>query len=384
MKKRNIKTLVTGLVLAAAMAVTPIMAMAATGNTSESPATENPVTGDTTQEPEGIPITKTVNIADHTTISGDVYEFICTQIPNPDDIESPKKEMEITKTISNLVSKKTDYKTDDQTSYSDTVYFSVSDLGDDAPYGEYTFEIKENKENKSASDGFGWTTVDQTVYYARMIKSKDGNSYFLTKTKDKEEYDKQANKLKVAAFENTYTGKGNLTIGKDVKDDAGITDLDDTFTLDIKFTFPSTATDTQKSFEGSINNETSVSVSSTNPNVQVILKRGGRVTFTNVPSGTTYTVSETAMSRANNYEYKNTAVKVGAAANDTATTIDDKDGTKSHAVDTDGVNEAIVNNTAKHVSQTGVFLSNMPFIVMMAAAAAAIFGYVALKRKISK
>lgn len=406
MKKRNFKTLVTGFVLAAAMAVTPIMAMAAEGDTAESPtgATEAPST--TTENTAGIPIKKTVHIADHTTISNeaDTYTFTFTQVENVDGITSPTTGITFTKTIDSVVLDPENlddksYKTDGKSVYDnvdnvgnvDTFSLSV-DLAN-AIAGEYTFAITETAPAASTGE-FGWTSVDSKTFYAHVIKNTSGTLYYYL-TAENKAVSASNPKLEVADFENTYTDKGNknggssLVIGKDVIDEAQITDLNDTFTLKIDFTFPDTATEDQKSFLGTVtdggpNQLESVSIDANTKSVTVELKRNGRVTFTDVPSGTTYKVSETAMSRANNYTYTNTAVKVGATANDAATTVTDQTGSTSHAVDTDGVNEAIVNNTAKSVSQTGVFLSNMPFIVMMAAAAAAIFGYVALKRKISK
>jgi hypothetical protein len=400
MKKRNIKTLVTGFVLAAAMAVTPIMAMAAeegtTGTTGEASTT-------TDYNTKGIPIKKTVHIADHTTISNeaDTYTFTFTQVDNADKITSPTTGITFTKTIDSVVLDPENpddksYKTDGKSVYDNVDTFSLSDdlAKAKAIAGEYTFAITETAPAASTGE-FGWTKVADNTVYAHVVKNTDNVLYYYLTAKN-EAVSNSNPKLNEAAFENTYTDKGNkknekssLVIGKDVKDDNNITDLNDTFTLQIDFTFPVTATEDQKSFSGIVtdggpNQRELVDVGANTTSVTVELKRNGRVTFTDVPSGTTYTVSETAMSRETNYEYTNTAVKVGAAANDTATTIADKDGKTPHAVDTDGVNEAIVNNTAKHVSQTGVFLSNMPFIVMMAAAAAAIFSYVALKRKISK
>ncbi|WP_194611582.1 DUF7601 domain-containing protein [Clostridium vitabionis] len=399
MKKRNIKTLVTGFVLAAAMAVTPIMAMAATEDPTG--VTEAPST--TPENTAGIPIKKTVHIADHTTISNeaDTYTFTFTQVENVDGITSPTTGITFTKTIDSVVLDPENlddksYKTDGKSVYDnvdnvgnvDTFSLSV-DLAN-AIAGEYTFAITETAPAASTGE-FGWTSVDSKTFYAHVIKNTSGTLYYYL-TAENKAVSASNPKLEVADFENTYTDKGNknggssLVIGKDVIDEAQITDLNDTFTLKIDFTFPDTATEDQKSFLGTVtdggpNQLESVSIDANTKSVTVELKRNGRVTFTDVPSGTTYKVSETAMSRANNYKYKNTAVKVGGSD---PTQFEEETGSTSHAVDTDGVNEAIVNNTAKSVSQTGVFLSNMPFIVMMAAAAAAIFGYVALKRKISK
>ena len=392
MKKRNIKTLVTGFVLAAAMAVTPIMAMAATGDaTTTSEATDEGAATGTTGAADNLRdsaiVTKVVTTAaDGVTVPDREFTFTATlqngSNSNYNGIKAPstaptEKTVTITKTNDNR-SKSTEgtieFEKDKQLDIGFYVYLlTENDLGTDKP-------------NDLDNEGYGWTK-DTTAYQVTIFKSNtDTTKYAIRKVNGDETL---GDKVNTADFNNKFTKKGNkpgdasLKITKKVVNPEYAKDQSWDFTL--KFTpDPVNEGILTDGITGMIGNDTYTFTKDNDGNYSgtVKLTKDQTITFANIPAGTKYSLFENAYEgdtpTAKSVE-NGQNVSVDNGAQGTEYTI------KTNAViGSEGENSVEVTNNYQAVTVTGVVLNNMPFIVMMAAAAAAIFGYVALKRKISK
>jgi len=393
MKKRNIKTLVTGLVLAAAMAVTPIMAMAATGDPSGAADENAPAepTGANSNLKGAAIVTKVVNTAaEGVTVPDRSFTFTATlqngSKSSYDGIKAPSTApTEKTVTIN---------KTNDNRSESTqgTIEFEKDKQLD---IGFYVYRLTENDlgtgtPNDLDDKGYGWTK-DTTEYQVTIFKSNTGTTqYAIQKVNNTDGTLSLGDKVDTADFKNKFTKRGNqegkessLKITKEVVNPEYAKDQSWDFTL--KFT-PDQVNEgiLKDEIIGMIGNDPYTFTKDNDGNYSgtVTLKKDQTITFANIPAGTKYTLSE------NGYEgdtptavLKENGGKEEAMAAGTqgeAYTI------KEGALIGEGENSVTVTNKYDKVTVTGVVLNNMPFIVMMAAAAAAIFGYVALKRKISK
>lgn len=109
------------------------------------------------------------------------------------------------------------------------------------------------------------------------------------------------------------------------------------------------------------------------------LKHNESLKFTGLPVGTTITVTETG---AANYKASASVVLNGATATtlaageyheDLTAVTNGKLGQKTNTVD--------VTNTYNHVPTTGIIMNTLPYVLMIALCGAALFGFVAFKRR---
>lgn len=175
----------------------------------------------------------------------------------------------------------------------------------------------------------------------------------------------------------TYNDNGALKVSKTIAAPEGSIDSSATFNFTATFAFPEgTDANTLGGVKG--NGE---DVSLTEGAYTFTLKHNDSLKFTGLPVGTKITVKETG---AANYKGSASVVLNGGDAKIVAagkyhedlTAVDgdnDKLGQNKNTVD--------VTNTYDHVPTTGIIMNTLPYVLMIALCGAALFGFVAFKRR---
>lgn len=173
----------------------------------------------------------------------------------------------------------------------------------------------------------------------------------------------------------TYTDNGALKVSKTIDAQDGTIDRSAIFNFTATFAFPE-GTDAT-TLGGVKGNESPVSL--TDGTYKFTLKHGDKMKFTGLPVGTTITVKETG---AANYKGSASVVLDGATATtvtagkyheDLTAVTNGRLGQKTNTVD--------VTNTYNHVPTTGIIMNTLPYVLMIALCGAALFGFVAFKRR---
>lgn len=172
-----------------------------------------------------------------------------------------------------------------------------------------------------------------------------------------------------------YTKYGSLNVSKKIDAQAGDVDSDAEFAFTAKFVFPTgTNAETLKAKAG----DATLTLDENNQHT-FTLKHGQNMKYTGLPVGTKITVTETGVA---NYKGSASVVLNGGDAtivtaakyNDNLEAVKgDKLGQKKNTVD--------VTNTYNYVPTTGIIMNTLPYVLMVALCAAALFGFVAFKRK---
>ena len=174
-----------------------------------------------------------------------------------------------------------------------------------------------------------------------------------------------------------YTKYGSLNVSKKIDAQDGTPSTTDTFSFTAKFAFPKgTDVDTLGAKAGENKLELK-----TDGTYTFNLKHNENMKFTGLPVGTKITVTETG---AANYKGSASVVLNGGDAKIVAagkyhedlTAVDgdnDKLGQNKNTVD--------VTNTYNHVPTTGIIMNTLPYVLMIALCGAALFGFVAFKRR---
>ena len=173
----------------------------------------------------------------------------------------------------------------------------------------------------------------------------------------------------------TYTDNGALKVSKTIDAQDGTIDRSAIFNFTATFAFPE-GTDAT-TLGGVKGNESPVSL--TDGTYKFTLKHGDKMKFTGLPVGTTITVKETG---AANYKGSASVVLDGATATtvtagkyheDLTAVTNGRLGQKTNTVD--------VTNTYNYVPTTGIIMNTLPYVLMIALCGAALFGFVAFKRR---
>lgn len=174
-----------------------------------------------------------------------------------------------------------------------------------------------------------------------------------------------------------YKKNGALKVSKTIDAQGETPSTTDSFSFTAKFVFPE-GTDAN-TLGGVKGNEADVSL--TDGTCTFSLKHGQNMKFTGLPVGTKIIVKETG---AVNYKGSASVVLNGGDAKIVAagkyhedfTAVDgdnDKLGQNKNTVD--------VTNTYNHVPTTGIIMNTLPYVLMIALCGAALFGFVAFKRR---
>lgn len=274
--------------------------------------------------------------------------------------------------------------------------------------GKYEYTVKETGAAPAITDGEHQKMImSQAEYTMDVYVSNVGNkleisNIIVNKTKDDEGNTAQDTTGKVDIsntdkngfnFTNTYvqeagtgtdpvnpgpdyTTYGSLDVSKIIKTDAADTaDTNKEFEFTADFTFPNGTDGTTLGAKATIGDSTT-SITGTSHTFK--LKHGQNVKFTGLPVGTKISVTESATP---NYKgsaevviNNETKQAVAETKYNEALTVSDKTlGQNKNTVD--------VTNTYNYVPATGIIMNTLPYVLMVALCAVALFGFVAFKRK---
>ena len=274
--------------------------------------------------------------------------------------------------------------------------------------GKYEYTVKETGAAPAITDGEHQKMImSQAEYTMDVYVSNVGNkleisNIIVNKTKDDEGNTAQDTTGKVDIsntdkngfnFTNTYvqeagtgtdpvnpgpdyTTYGSLDVSKIIKTDAADTaDTNKEFEFTADFTFPNGTDGTTLGAKATIGDSTT-SITGTSHTFK--LKHGQNVKFTGLPVGTKISVTESATP---NYKgsaevviNNETKQAVAETKYNEALTVSDKTlGQNKNTVD--------VTNTYNYVPTTGIIMNTLPYVLMVALCAVALFGFVAFKRK---
>ena len=172
-----------------------------------------------------------------------------------------------------------------------------------------------------------------------------------------------------------YTANGALKVSKTINAQEGTPSSTDSFEFTAKFVFPE-GTDAT-TLGGVKGNGTAITL--TGDTHTFTLKHNESLKFTGLPVGTKITVTEKG---AANYKASASVVLNGGTATtlaagkyheDLTVVNGDKLGQKKNTVD--------VTNTFNYVPTTGIIMNTLPYVLMIALCGAALFGFVAFKRR---
>ena len=175
----------------------------------------------------------------------------------------------------------------------------------------------------------------------------------------------------------TYTDNGALKVSKTIDASEGSIDSNATFNFTATFAFPE---GTDATTLGGVKGN-GADVTLTEGVYKFTLKHGDKMKFTGLPVGTKITVTEAAKA---NYKASakvtlNGVVQTPAVAASkynaplTAVNGDKLLGQKTNTVD--------VTNRYNNVPTTGIIMNTLPYVLMIALCGAALFGFVAFKRR---
>lgn len=335
-------------------------------------------------------IEKTVNVAKGVTVPNDV-KFSFTQVSNADGVLAPNEETAGQFTslgISELTFTDAAWtnKTSEVGSFKNSVITALA--GKTNAVGEYTFEVKESAPTQTTEE-YGWVSVDKGSYFVHVYVDKD-NTHTYSVTKNNVTDTTGEKKLDKLSFTNTYTKRGNqdnknkasLVISKTVTNPDYV-DKDTYYTFNITFTRSSTTgsevTSLPTTNKVTFDKGEAVSTDAINYGTayEFKLKDGGSVSFSDIPAGTTYTLTESGFKNQGTTPVKYTVTENGIAKE--ATTKSPEGaliGEKENKVD--------VSNTYKDVTVTGVLTSIAPFLAMIVVAAVAIAVYLVVRKKVRR
>lgn len=174
----------------------------------------------------------------------------------------------------------------------------------------------------------------------------------------------------------TYDDNGALKVSKTIVANGGTLDTEKAFDFTATFTFPK-GTDAS-TLGGVKGNGTAITL--TGDTHTFTLKHNESLKFTGLPVGTKITVTETG---AANYKasakvllngVEKTPAPAASKYNELLKAVDqEKLGQKTNTVE--------VTNTYNYVPTTGIIMNTLPYVLMIALCGAALFGFVAFKRR---
>ncbi len=350
MKKNNWKSMVGFGVAAMTICMGAMTAMAADTDTVGADESTGGTTA--TVQTTAAQITKELKLAEGITIPGATFKFTAAKIT----ADAPEA------TIANITYSATDSKGN----LTNGVYLidKSSDItfGTFPHAGEYQYTVTEttNTYNLATGESMVYSTE---VYTMRVyvINSENGGTEIdkITATNT------SGDKVDTMKFENVYAkNDASLSISKTTEGKHADRTKDFTFTL----TFTKSATADADTYEGMIGNEKVEFKAGEAKTFE--LHHGEEIVFTNLPAGTRYVVEETGTA-----DYT-PSVKVV----ENGTTTVNKDAAKGESLASaetnetnlvgEGTNTVDFTNSYADIPITGLILSNLPFAILIGAAAA--------------
>ena len=221
--------------------------------------------------------------------------------------------------------------------------------------GYYFYKFQE-----TAGDSAG-VTYNTDPYYIRVAVAYNSDTKALEINNVTMFYNEWK---KVSEIDNFYSA-GKLTVQKIVT--GNMANSDDTFNVTVRFT-PKEGKKLKSKIAGRIidNNLGNVTITDGEDEQTATfkVKAGTTVVFTNIPEGVSYEVEET---QANGYDAP--AYKVNTKEGNTGTIVGGK------------TDEAIITNNKGIQIDTGVFMNNLPYLLVLIFAAACGVGFVVSKKR---
>lgn len=358
---KKFRVLLLTAVLAVAMMAGSMSVFAA--DTAATPTTGGPIR---VMPANGVPITKTVKVAEGITFS-ETITVTATQIPNHDGVIPPNGAV----TDSNKIVKTGTIAVTEAAKT--TAAEGAIDFSSLTAPGEYTFLLEET--GATEDDGGSWSVTSTQKYYLQvLVKSNGDQEYALSKGDSFEEDEESENKVPKAAFENTYVKEADLEVTKTVVNPEYV-DADTLYEFTVTFTAPETGeiptegyviSAATKAYTDAAG-QTAVVEGTTKVanNGKVYLKDGGSFKIEGLPAGVTYSVTEAAVTNVT------TTVTLDGTASENG---------KSSVLDENG-DVVAYTNTYKQITVTGVIMNILPFVMMIAIAGGAAALYVVSRRR---
>lgn len=244
-------------------------------------------------------------------------------------------------------------------------------LPDYPKVGEYVYAITENEGNVA---GVNYSTATYKMHV--FVVNSDENNTQGSELQCRVRFDKIENGgttgSKITSIENTYDA-GTLTVTKKVTGSMG--DRSQEFSFNVTFTAPAnkvlksevTVAGTAENISAGTgcsyaNGKITFAESASEATVSFTLTDSDSITFTNVPNGVTYTVSETKFGDYTTKIGLDTATATDVAAVENKITAT---GTFSASTEKNTLSVNYINNNGAPVD-TGVILDNAPYIALLA------------------
>lgn len=350
MKKNNWKSMVGCGVAAMTICMGAMTAMAADGDAVATDGTKNGTTSNV--QTTVAKITKELKLAEGITVPNATFKFTATKIT----ADAPEA------TIKDVVYSTTDSKGD----LTNGVYLldksSNITFGTFPHAGEYLYTVKEtaNTYNAATGEAVVYSSESYTMH-VYVINTANGG----TEIEKITAANRLGNKVSAMDFENIYTkNNSSLTISKTTAGKNADRTKDFTFSL----IFTKSATADSDTYEGMIGNE-KVEFKAGEENT-FKLHDGEKIVFTNLPAGTRYVVEETGTT---DYTPSVKVVENGTKTVEKAAakgaSLASAETNKTNLVG-EGTNTADFTNTYDDVPITGLILNNLPFAILIGAAAA--------------
>ena len=385
MKKRNImKTLFAGtMTLGMALSVSPAFAKEVQEGTENNPAE--------------LWLAKELNIADGVTLGDTDFKFIFTQTGYNNGAPSTNYQVPINPTLTVSSNDKTDSK-----NVLENVKFPAA--------GVYTYTVSEDQTGDKGAEEYGmdYSNAKYTVnvYVKNKENSQETYVYSVTVNQNKNDQGEDVTSPDTGKvdpnptpgddtgddsefrFVNTYTKKAEGTIDPDNPDNklalliskkvtGQYGDKTRGFTFNVKIKLPDTA-DKTNIYTGTV--EDIEYQFSHNNDTEVTLSDGQSLKFEDLPVGTTYDVAEVAT-----IDYQPSAIVTenGIEGTETIGTMSKALTITNKKVGESSNKAAFTNdyNDEDVATPTGIFINNLPFVLMVVVAGSGLALYVVSKRR---
>lgn len=244
--------------------------------------------------------------------------------------------------------------------------------------GEYVYTVKETAETAETATGVEYSTDTYTLRV--YVKNGDDGLEIRNMTAEKRTSDgTEENKVSEMKFTNTYRKDAALEITKVTTGELADKTKDFDFTITI--TPSKTETNQESSYTGKIGKE-DVTVNA-NQQTAFQLHDGETLKFDSLPAGTRYVVTEAG--KEDGYTPAVTVLENGTnTVKETAAS--DSEGISSAAAQAtnlvgEGTNKVTFTNTYKDVPLTGIFMNNLPFVIVIGIAVLALGALAILKKQ---
>lgn len=251
---------------------------------------------------------------------------------------------------------------------------SAITFGDFPHAGEYVYTVTETKESAPGVE-YSEDTYTLRVY----VKNGDSGLEIRNMTAEKGTSDgTEGNKVSEMKFTNTYRKNASLEITKVTTGELADKTKDFEFTITI---IPSKTEKNQTSYTGKIGDE-EVTVMANQENT-FQLHNGETLKFDSLPAGTRYVVTE---KEANDGYTPSVTVIENGTNTVTKTANSDTEGISSaNKQETNLVgeneNKVTFTNTYKNIPLTGIFMNNLPFVIVIGIAVLALGTLAVLKKQ---